>query len=137
VSFVCGGSWKFQSGCLEELTEFAKHQFALNRQHPDGSTERDHLESVERQTGRRPSALDGPPLPYDIAHVWLWFNDLSAARGNNGWGPNALNYQDMAAWMMLTGTIVRPQEISAILMLDRLWMSEQAKATAAARKAKG
>ncbi len=128
---------KFSGGCLEDLTHFAEHQFALNRQHPDGSTERDHLESVERQTGRRPAALDGPPLPPDVAHVWFWFLELSAARGSNGWGPNALGFADIFAWISLTGTLTRPPEIAAILMLDRLWMSDQAKATAASRKAKG
>jgi len=76
-------------------------------------------------------------LSYDISHVWLWFNDLSAARSNNGWGPNPIGFQDIAAWIELTGTIVRSPEIQAILMLDRLWLSEQAKANAATRKAKG
>ena len=91
------------------------------------------MERIARIT----TQLDGPLLPDDVTHVWMWFNDLSAARGSNGWGPNAISYQDIAAWIALTGTITRPPEIAAILMLDRLWLAEQSKAMATARKAKG
>ena len=83
------------------------------------------MESVERQTGRRPAALDGPELPSDGAHVWAWFLELSAGRGSNGFGPNPISYLDLLAWSMLTGTITRPAEIEAIMALDRVWMTQQ------------
>lgn len=83
------------------------------------------LESVERQTGRRPAALDGPELPADGAHVWAWFLELSAGRGSNGFGPNPISYLDLLAWSLLTGTITRPAEVEAIMALDRAWMAAQ------------
>jgi hypothetical protein len=83
------------------------------------------LESVERQTGRRPAALDGPEPPADGTHVWAWFLELSAGRGSNGFGPNPISYLDVLAWTLLTGTITRPAEIEAIMALDRVWIAAQ------------
>jgi hypothetical protein len=93
---------------------------------PDGSTERDVLLSVERQTGKTPDALQGPPLPADAEHVWQWFLELHAGRGSNGFGPNPLSWSDLAAWASLTMRTVRPSEVDAIMMLDRLWMAQKA-----------
>lgn len=107
------------------MIAFAEHQFALARRRPDGATEREHLLSVERQTGRRPAALDGPMLPADGAHVWASFLELSAGRGSNGFGPNPISWLDLLAWRMLTGVIVRPAEIDAIMALDRAWLARQ------------
>ena len=80
---------------------------------------------MERQTGRRQTALDGPELPADGAHVWAWFLELSAGRGGNGFGPSPISYLDLLAWSMLTGTITRPAEIEAIMALDRVWLTQQ------------
>jgi hypothetical protein len=33
----------------------------------------------------------------------------------------------MLAWVLLTGTIVHPGEVAAIMQLDRVWLSDQAK----------
>jgi len=107
------------------LIEFAEHQFLLARRRPDGAAEREHLLSVERQTGRRPAALDGPDLPEDGAHVWAWFLHLSAGRGSNGFGPNPLSWLDLLAWTALTGIITRPAEIEAIMALDCVWLAAQ------------
>lgn len=88
---------------------------------------------MERQKGRRPSRLDGPPLPPDGAHIWEWFGELDAARGSNGFSPNPISYQDVSAWVDLTGTITRPTEVRAIMLLDRLRRSVWAKHAAPAK----
>lgn len=106
----------------------------MSRRSPDGVTERDHLESVERQTGRRPAALDGPDLPADGAHVWGWFLALQNARGSNGFGANPIGWLDILAWRDLTGTLVHPSEVEAIMAVDRVWMAEQAKEAGKGKK---
>jgi len=108
------------------LIAFAEGQFALARRMPEGTTRRAHLESVERQTGRRPAELNGPDLPTDGSHIWAWFLELSAGRGSNGFGPNPISWPDLLAWTALTGTLTRPVEIDAIMALDRVWLSAQA-----------
>jgi hypothetical protein len=45
------------------MLEFAEFNFKLNTPDKNGTTQRDHLEQVERQTGRRPIALEGPDFP--------------------------------------------------------------------------
>ncbi len=87
---------------------------------------RDALESVERQTGVRPSDLDGPDMPPDGAHVWVWFLALCEGRSSSGFGPNPISYLDILAWSLLTGTIVRPSEVAAIMALDREYFVAQA-----------
>lgn len=108
------------------MIAFAEHQFTLARRMPDGTTRRAHLESVERQTGRRPAELDGPELPADGSHIWAWFLELSVGRGSNGFGPDPISWLDVLAWTVLTRTIARPAEIEAIMALDRAWLAAQA-----------
>lgn len=86
------------------------------------------LESVERQTGKRQPELDGPELPLDVAHIWRWFVEIAAGRGSNGWGPNPISYLDIDAWARLTGTIMRPTEVRAIVLVDQTWRGQVSKA---------
>lgn len=60
--------------------------------------------------------------------MWRWFRELDNARGHNGWGPNPISYLDVMAWMLTTGTIVRPREVEVIMLIDRVVSSERAKA---------
>lgn len=125
---------KFSTGCLDELRLFAEHQFYLDRVLADGTTERANLISAAEQ-GRSSAAvrLAGEPLPPDAEHVWRWFQELDQARGSNGFGANPISYQDVLAWVQLTGTITRPSEVAAIMMLDRMWLIEQARQASANR----
>ena len=109
------------------MIAYAAHEFTLNRRSPDGVAQRDHLESVERQTGLRPPGLEGPGLPADGEHVWGWFLALHSARGSNGFGANPISWLDVLAWRDLTGTLIHPSEVDAIMALDRAWMAEQAR----------
>lgn len=125
---------KLGPGGIEELLDFARHQFDLIRKLPDGTSKRDNLESYERQTGIRPPELEGPPLPTDLAHIWGWFTELSAARGSSGFGPNPISYPDILAWTLLTGTVIRPAEIAAITAVDHAWLIDQAASAASKGK---
>ena len=123
---VRGRRGKLDEGGLERLIEYAKSEFFLAKRREDGSTERQHLESVARQTKTNPPELNGPELPPDLEHVWVWFLDLHSRRGGNGFGANPLAWTDLLAWVYLMQPIIRIEELRAIMALDNAWMAMQA-----------
>ena len=105
------------------MCDWAEHQFKLNKPDKDGVTEREHLEQVERQIGRRPEALE-PPVAFPLAleHVWSAFISLSNRRTAGFSGPNPISFEQIKAWKELTNTPTKPWEIEAILKLDTIYM---------------
>lgn len=73
-------------------------------------------------------------MPLELAYLWGWFQELHAQRGSNGWGPNPINYTDMAAWAGLSGVTIRAPELQCLVILDRLWLSAQAEASQARQR---
>lgn len=97
---------------------------------PDGATKRQALESVERQTGKRPAELIGPPIPLALAYLWRWFLDIHRGRGSTGYGPAALSYGEIDAWRRLMSADPSPWEIDILRALDAAYLrfaSEQSK----------
>jgi len=89
----------------------------------NGTTEREHLEQVERQIGRRPEALEPPThFPPLMAHVWSAFITLSNTRSAGFSGPNPITYEQIKAWKELTETPISPWEIKAIKSVDTVYM---------------
>ena len=98
---------------------WAEHQFKLNKPDQNGTTEREHLEQVERQIGRRIEALEAPtPFPMLISHVWSAFIALSSSRGSGFSGPAPITFEQIKAWKDLTETSIEPWEIEAIKRVD-------------------
>mgnify|MGYP003679058543 FL=1 len=105
------------------MCEWAEHQFKLNTPDQNGTTEREHLEQVERQTGRKVEALEPPtPFPMLLSHVWSAFISLSTSRGSGMNGPLPIGYGQIKAWKELTETSISPWEIEAIKRLDLEYM---------------
>ena len=105
------------------MCEWAEHQFKLNKPDKDGITERQHLEQVERQTGRRLEALEPPTaFPMLLSHVWSAFIALSNTRTSGFSGPNPITYEQIKAWKELTDTPMDPWEIQAVIRLDGVYM---------------
>ena len=105
------------------MCEWAEHQFKLNKPDKDGITEREHLEQVERQIGRRPEALEPPTVfPQLMSHVWSAFCRLSNSRTQGFSGPNPITYEQIKAWKELTETPVEPREVEAIKSVDTVYM---------------
>jgi len=105
------------------LCDWSEHQFKLNKPDKDGITEREHLEQVERQIGRRPEALEPPTeFPQLMAHVWSAFITLSNSRTQGFSGPNPITYEQIKAWKELTETPVSAWEIVAIKRVDVVYM---------------
>lgn len=105
------------------MCEWAEHQFKLNKPDKDGITEREHLEQVERQIGRRLEALEPPTqFPLLLRHVWSAFCCLSAKRTAGFSGPNPITYEQIKAWKELTETPIEAWEVEAIMQLDQVYM---------------
>jgi len=105
------------------LCDWAEHQFKLNRPDKDGITEREHLEQVERQIGRRPEALEPPTeFPQLMSHVWSAFCVLSNNRTAGFSGPNPITYEQIKAWKELTETPIAPWEVEATKEVDAVYM---------------
>jgi len=104
------------------LYEFAEHQFGLNKPDQNGITLREHLEQVERQTGKTLEELQGPEFPFPLSNIWSAFIDLSSTRGQGFSGPLHITYNEIKAYMELTGTELRPWEVEVIKGLDRVYM---------------
>ena len=103
---------------IEELLEFAEHSFKLSKTDQEGVTEREHLQEVERQTGKTPQALIGPQFPTLVSHIWSAFAALSSARTNGFSGPNPLSYTEIKSWVELTNASVSARDVEAIKSLD-------------------
>lgn len=77
------------------------------------------------------------PLPKLVEPVWNAFCAMHDARGSNGYTPNAITWQDIAAWQQVSGNTLTPWELDTIRALDGVAMAafaKQAKAQQAQNK---
>jgi len=84
---------------------------------------REHLEQVEKSTGKTPEELIGPEFPDIVAHVWAAFLDLHKGRSYGMSGGNPLTWSDIAAWCNLTGIVLSSWEVDTIKALDMAWVA--------------
>lgn len=89
-----------------------------------------HLESVARQTGKRPAALDGPPCPPELDYLWRWFWELHGGRTLSPMGPSRATWLDLLAWQELTGRRLRPWELRLVMALGAAWIAAAGEKTA-------
>ena len=108
---------------MSDLCIWAEFHFKLNLPDKDGITSREHLEQVERQTGRRPEALEPPTdFPMLLAHVWSAFSSLSNTRMAGFSGPSPITYTEIKSWKETTQTPLDPWEVEAIKRIDVVYM---------------
>ena len=101
---------------------FAEHSFRLNQPGKDGISQREHLEQVQKQTGREMPELEGPPFPQALVHVWSAFIDLSQCRSVGFSSPNPISYSEIRAYMETTMTPLSPIEVQAVRELDTAYL---------------
>lgn len=85
-----------------------------------------------------PQQLRLPPIPAALQHIWDWFCELSAARSGNGGGPNPIAFTEIDAWSRLTGRLLAPRDVQALMLLDQAFfteLAEQDRRREAARRA--
>jgi len=103
------------------LEAYAEHQFKLSKPGKDG-TLREHLEQVERQTGRKLKELEGPDFPFLLAHLWSAFLDLNNSRTMGAHTANPITYAEIKAYVDLTHTALSARDIETIKLLDRKYL---------------
>ena len=107
------------------MVAFAVSEKALCAREEDGSTIRDHLNSLWRQSGIEPEQLrNAPQLPALGAHVWAYFCQLNLERGMHAMGPARITSRDMVDWCESTGTTLDLWERAAIRAIDNVWMTD-------------
>ena len=116
------GLLRFFESLILDLEEYAEQNFMLSIPDKDGVTERQHLEEVERQSGRTPLALQGTEFPELLGYVWTAFLLLNQGRGQGFNGPLPISFQDILAWQQLTNEYLLPWEVSTIKRLDTVYL---------------
>lgn len=66
-------------------------------------------------------------MPEGADYLWRAFQRLSGRRTNNGFGQNPLTWQEIDAFVRLSGVALAPWEIEVIERLDGLYLAQQAK----------
>ena len=124
----------FSPDDLEEALAFVKQEFELG----SGSNSiRAKLESVWRQTGRKPKELEElKEMPEAFAPLWEDFINLNNTRTSNGFGANAISYAEIQAYYKLNQIYVQPWEIQVLRYFDNIVLNVYAKQMEKERKAK-
>jgi len=102
--------------------EFGEWNFKLSKTDQNGVSEREHLEQVERQTGKTPSPLIGPEFPMELSYLWSAYLHLHNARSAGFNGPSPISYLEIKAWMEVTENTLKPWEVEALKRLDAAYM---------------
>jgi hypothetical protein len=78
-----------------------------------------HLESIERQTGRRPPELDGPQCPPMLWPLWSDFLKIAASeRRANLAGVEPLHAADIESWLRLSRRALSAFEFECLQAID-------------------
>jgi len=93
----------------------------LSKPRKDG-TLREHLEQVERQTGRRPKDLEGPDFPSLLSYLWTAFLALNNSRSMGAHTANPISYQEIKAYCDLTAVVLSPRDVEAIKEVDSVYL---------------
>lgn len=118
-SHVCREQGKFYEGLIDALRAYAQSVFSLMEPQSDGKTLGDHLRVVFERTGKKPPALEAPPFPTELDHVWLWWQTLSASyRVSNGFGVGVLPIAEFEAWCRLVHIVPTPFEVDAFSEIE-------------------
>ncbi len=106
---------------------YAERLFSLAKVDDKGVSAQAKLEQYERSSGKHPAALDVPDPPTAGIQVWMWWNEISQGRTENGMARCPMTWLDIQAWANVTGTIIRPWEVRLLRAIDNCFMSVHAR----------
>jgi len=61
--------------------------------------------------------------PPGAEYLWQWFVDLHMARASGSFGPGAISFPDIKAWLDLNQIRATPWDIETIRMIDAEYLS--------------
>lgn len=79
---------------------------------------RDHLEQVEKSTGKIPKELDDDVLSFDLHHIWNTYFELRQAQNNE----SAISFLELKAYCELTQTHLTGFELRCLQRLDLVFL---------------
>jgi hypothetical protein len=77
---------------------------------------------VQKQTGKAPEKLQGPPLSLEVAYLWDAFINLSLGRQQGFNGPQPISYSEINSWMQATKQPLDAREVDALKALDAIFI---------------
>ncbi|WP_035829794.1 phage tail assembly chaperone [Kaistia adipata] len=66
-------------------------------------------------------------LPDEVRYLPEWFWDLNSCRASGLNGPQPLSMTELSNWIVLTGTLVRREEIAVIREMDAAYLAAVAR----------
>lgn len=129
-------NWRiFDSNEVQQAIDYLKQELVLSDQVGDsGSTQREHLEAVERQTGIVPAELQNLiELPDSLREVWSWYKRLSNRR-QSGMGINPIAFTEIKAFFDMQLISPNAEELQILEYFDNLSVSHFNKKQAEASK---
>lgn len=66
--------------------------------------------------------LEEPDIPQGFEFVWGWFFELAEGRSHNGFGWNAISWQEIMAWAQMAGVHMQPWLARCFRMMDQEWL---------------
>jgi hypothetical protein len=106
------------------LLQAAHHHAMLDKPaDKDGKfTVREHIAAAVARGKMSPEELDGPEIPDAGWYLWEWYGELAACRTHSGvsGAPEPITYRDIAAWAELMHRHLTPEEVEALLAIDRV-----------------
>ena len=98
-----------------------------------GGTKREHLERIEKQTGKQ--QIPEFEIPIEGEHLWNWFWELSGRRPQ-GFSISLIPYSEIKAWLEVRKLLIYDWEIEIIIKMDRAFLEEQQKTKKEKQQAK-
>lgn len=103
--------------------DYAEKYFPLIKPDKNGTTLKEHLEQVYKQTGAKPSELDLPEFPYQLSLTWAAFVDLSNSRPPAFSGVAPITYEQIKAYKDTTYSPISGRDIQTIKRIDNIFLS--------------
>ena len=84
----------------------------------------EHLQQVEKATGKWPKDYEPLPPPEGTEHIWNIFWELRGCSAAGFGGPNRITFVDIDAWGRVRSTKLENFIVDIILRMDTAYMDE-------------